>query len=288
MNGASPVQWLQRVMDSQGDNLTAADRRICDIVLRDPTGSAFLSAQALAARAEMHQASVVRFAQKLGFSGFTEFREALRVEVRDSASAASRLQALVADEESILDAFVGRQMEAIAAIGDHVPDSTLTAAAGAIARARRVFVFASGHATALAELALRRLARIGVTAVDLRGSRRDMAERLAGLGKDDAVLAFAFRRLPGDLPPILETARDAGAVTVAISDVLASALRPRPEHVLAAPRGQSGRYHTLLVPLALTEALAIAVARLAPDRATNALDEIGRIAARFDTESPNR
>ncbi len=288
MNGASPVQWLQRVMDSQGDSLTAADRRICDIVLRDPTGTAFLSAQALAARADMHQASVVRFAQKLGFSGYTEFRDALRVEVRDSAGAASRLRTLVADDESMLQAFVARQMEAIAAISDHVPDAALNAAAGAIAKARRVFVFASGHATALAELALRRLARIGVATVDLRGSRRDMVERLAGLSREDAVLAFAFRRLPGDLPPVLETAGDVGATTVAISDVLASALRPRPEHVLAAPRGRSGHYHTLLVPLALTEALAIAVARLAPDRATGALEDIGRIAARFDTQSPNR
>ena len=286
----APTGLLARIAE-RSDRLTASDRKICEEVLRDPVQAAFRSAESIAQNANVHQASVVRLAQKLGFAGFASMRAALREEVRDQAAAATRLRRLVDRPDGAdagLNAFLAQQIGAIAAVERYVAADAMQQAAATLADARRVFVFASGHATALAELALRRLARIGLATVDLRLSRRDLIERLAGLGPGDAVLAFAFRRVPTDLPAILRVADDQGVATVGITDLLGAAIWPTAQTVLAAPRGRSDDYQTLLVPLALMEALAIAVAQAAPGRATQALDRIGAVAQRFDPGSSVR
>ncbi len=289
-NGEAPGGLLARITENAG-RLTDSDRRICEAVLRDPVQAAFRSAEAIARNADVHQASVVRFAQKLGFAGFTSMREALREEVRDQAASATRLRRLV-DEPSSADGglhdFLSEQIAAIAAVEHAVPAAVLHRAATTVAEASRVFVFASGHATALAELALRRLARIGLATVDLRLCRRDLIECLAALGPEDVVLAFAFRRVPTDLPAVMAVADDQGTPVVGITDLLGATVWPTTDTLLAAPRGPAEEYQTLLVPAAVVEALAIWVAKAAPGRATAALDRIGAVARRFDPKSTAR
>lgn len=266
---------------SNSDKLTAADKRIWAELSRDPTLAVFQSTEAIAAGAEVNQASVVRFAQKLGYSGFVELRGALRDKVRDTTSPAQRLRKLVDTPDrkgGSLAAHLAHQADALAIAATTLSDRAFEDAADALAAARTVYVFASGHATALAELALRRLSRIGCHVVDLRGATRDVIERVARMNADDVLLAFAFRTPSRHLAVLLDIAVEREAAIVALTDVFAPDMeRPRSQ-ILAASRGRSGDYQTLTVPLAVMEALAIAIATRAPERATDALHRIGAAA----------
>ncbi len=278
------VSFLARLSDGQGA-LTAAEARIRDAMLRDPTAVAFGSSGALAARARVHQASVVRFAQKFGFEGFASLREALREEVRDQAAAAERLRKVVGAADPAgddLGAFLLDQAASLRGAEQTLGVNQVEAAAQRLAAATQVFIYASGHATALAELALRRLNRIGLGVVDLRGGRRELVERLAAIGDGDALLAFALRRVPRDLPATLAVTIEAGARPVLVTDLLDPSIWPAEALALAASRGQSSRYQTLTVPLAIVEKLAIETARAVPERATARVDRISGLASRFE------
>lgn len=282
---------LQERLAARSDKLTAVDKRIWAELSRDPALAVFQSTEAIAAGADVHQASVVRFAQKLGYSGFVELRRGLRARVRDTTSPVQRLRKLVdvpADGAGTLATLLAHQADALAMAAATVTDRAFEAAADRLAAARTIHVFASGHATTLAELALRRLSRIGCDVVDLRGAPRDVIERVARMGPDDALLAFAFRSPPRHLAVLLDIAAEREAAIVAVTDVLAPDMARADAQILAASRGKTGDYQTLTVPLAITEALAIAVAKRAPDRATEALDRIGAVAQRFEHPSSSR
>ncbi|WP_421725035.1 MurR/RpiR family transcriptional regulator [Bauldia sp.] len=282
---------LQERLAAHSDKLTTADKRIWAELSRDPTLAVFQSTEAIATSADVNQATVVRFAQKLGYSGFVELREALRNRVRDTTSPVQRLRKLVdtaADEAGTLAELLAHQAEALAMAATTVSNQAFESAADRLAAARTIHVFASGHATTLAELALRRLSRIGCHVVDLRGAPRDIIERVAQLGSDDALLAFAFRTPPRHLGALLDIAAEREAAIVAVTDVLAPDMARPQAQILAASRGRSGDYQTLTVPLAVMEALAIAVAKRAPQRATDALDRIGAVAERFEPLSSSR
>ena len=288
---SDPGLSLQERLAASSARLTAADKRVWAELSRDPTFGVFQSTEAIAASARVNQASVVRFAQKLGYSGFVELRAALRDKVRDTTSPVQRLRKIVDEptyEDGTLAALLTHQAEALALAAPAVSDQAFEAAAARVADARTVYIFASGHATTLAELALRRLSRIGCRVEDLRGAPRDVIERVARMGADDVLLAFAFRTPPRHLAVLLDIAVEREAAIVAVTDVLAPDMARPQSHILAASRGRSGDYQTLTVPLAITEALAIAVARCQPDRAAEALDRIGSVAGRFELPSSAR
>ena len=273
------------------DRLTATDKRIWAELQRDPALAVFQSAEAVALGANVNQASVVRFAQKLGYSGFVELRKALRERVRDTTSPGQRLRKLVDTSEgqtSSLGQLLAQQAEALVMATTTVSERVFEAAAERLAGARTIHVFASGHATALAELSLRRFSRIGCHVVDLRGSPRDVIERVARMGSGDALLVFAFRTPPRYLSVLLDIASDCRAGIIALTDVLAPDLARADAQILAASRGTTGDYQTLTVPLAIMEALAIAVAKRRPDEATEALDRISAVAQRLELSSSSR
>ncbi|MDN6304082.1 MAG: MurR/RpiR family transcriptional regulator, partial [Brachybacterium sp.] len=59
------------------DDLQPKLRRIAEIVLQDPSAASGLSIGALASKAGCSEATVVRFATELGYSGYREFRRNL-------------------------------------------------------------------------------------------------------------------------------------------------------------------------------------------------------------------
>ena len=61
-----------------GDRLTPAERRIAEAVLAEPTLLAFGTVSDLAGRVGTSRPSIVRFANKLGFDGYTQLQEHVR------------------------------------------------------------------------------------------------------------------------------------------------------------------------------------------------------------------
>src|SRR3546814_11075156 len=60
-------------------SLTNSDRRIIEILLAQQSEAAFLSAAQLAERAQVHETTATRLAQKLGFAGYPELRAHLQI-----------------------------------------------------------------------------------------------------------------------------------------------------------------------------------------------------------------
>src|SRR5947207_8075473 len=72
-----PTDRLRRL----APKLPPAMRRVAKAIEDDPATSAYLSGPALARRTGVSQATVVRFAQALGYSGYPSFLDAHRREV---------------------------------------------------------------------------------------------------------------------------------------------------------------------------------------------------------------
>ena len=92
--GTDPLDRIRGRLEELSPN----DQRVADAVLRDPTGVAFMSADALATAAGVSKAAVVRFGARLGYGGYTGLQEALRGDIRgrlEDASAPATGETLV-------------------------------------------------------------------------------------------------------------------------------------------------------------------------------------------------
>ena len=258
--------------------LSEAQRRVVEVLLGDRDEAAFLPATELAKRAGVSVATTVRVAQRLGFDGYPALRGALQRDLRTTLG--QRLREVEAPG-GVLASMLANERAALAGVTSAVPEAELTAAATAIRSARRVFVYGFGHASAVAELLQRRVRRLGLPTTMLAGEGRDVAEQLHLLDAGDAVIAIALRRQPPAYSVVLRHAGEVGAASIVLSDAVGPLLRPRGDHVLAASRGPEGGYQTVVVPVLIAEALALAVARLDPD-APAVLDQLERLIDELD------
>lgn len=272
---------ITELAKARGDNLTATDRRLVSILQARPAEAAFWSAADLTEPLGLHQSAATRMAQRFGFDGYPQLRDALRTDYLAGDGPSRRVRgSLERHPDDVLRGFVDDELAALAEVPRHVTQTELNDLAARIAGAGRVYLFGAGNATALVEMLSRRLTRYGVHTIALTGSNRDLAERVASLTRDDIVLACAFRRVPSALTPVLAEATERGAYSALLTDTLLS-LSPQPDVILAAPRGGDGDFLSLTVPMAIANALVLTIARQSPDRAIGALDTLDRLLERF-------
>lgn len=267
----------------RAESLTPTDRRLVAALQAQPAEASYWLAADLTAPLGLHQSAATRLAQRLGFDGYPQLRDALREDYLAGDGPSQRLrERLDRHAEDVLGGFVDDELAALAALPRHVAQAELDALADRILAAREIFLFGHGNATVLVDLLARRLERFGLRAVRLSGSRRDIAEHLARLETGDLLIAYAFRRVPAVLAPLLETAAEARAYTALVTDTVVWP-SPRPHTILAAPRGGADDFLSLTVPMALTNALVLTIARRAEPGALRSLDRLAGLLERFDS-----
>lgn len=280
---ASSPSIIERIQ-AVAETLTATEQKLVSVLMQAPREVAIGTSGEFAARLGVHEATTSRLARKLGFSSYAQFRDALRREYLRNAAPAERISTTLNNvrEQGFLPLLVASEIEALSAIGDHVTDEKILSAAQALNR-NRVFLYGHGNATVLVELMERRLRRLGIVAQPLSGNRRDLAEQMLTLSSQDTLLLFAFRRQPPDYSTLMEVAGAVKAGTVLISGTIGPSLTPRPDVLLSAPRaGMPDSFQTLTVPMAICNAIILALAAQRGEAALGTLDRLGSLIARFE------
>lgn len=268
---------------SRGHLLTATDRRLIAVLQAQPAEASYWYAGDLTQPLGLHQSAATRLAQRLGFTGYPQLREALRQDYLAGDGPSQRVRGRLErhPDDDVLRGFVDDEIDALAELPRHVTQAELDDLAERVVAANHVYLFGQGNATVLVQLFQRRLQRFGVRTTTLTGSRRDIAESVATLSADDLLLAFAFRRLPATLHPLLDLAAETGTYSALVTDTLLS-MSPRPNAIVAAPRGVSDEFLSLTVPMALGNALLLTIARRSPDTTIGTLDRLGHLLERFE------
>src|SRR5262245_43307686 len=81
---------LQELIAPVSDRLTRTERRICELLLEDATLLAFGTVSDIADRVGTSRPSIVRFANKLGFDGFTSLQGWVRQDLARRLSSPSQ------------------------------------------------------------------------------------------------------------------------------------------------------------------------------------------------------
>ncbi|WP_082557281.1 MurR/RpiR family transcriptional regulator [Ensifer sp. Root127] len=270
---------------AQSKRLTEADQKLIATMLENRAEAAFLSGPQLSQRASVHEATVTRLAQKLGYRGFPDLRAQLQREVLDDQDAATRMRRSVAKVEhgDYLTDLIAAEISALETLARSVPQSDVDMAADMIFEGRRVFVFGQGHAQSVAGFLQRRLDRFGMTTIALTGRGRDIAERMVSMDKSDVVIALAFRKQPQSYAPLVQHARRVGARTILISDLAGPLMEPVADLMLAAPRGRSGsEFQTPTIPFAIVNGIVLTIAGRHEREVIGRLEKLSELFNDFD------
>jgi DNA-binding MurR/RpiR family transcriptional regulator len=249
--------------------LTPTERRIAEAVLAEPTLLAFGTVSDLAGRVRTSRPSVVRFARKLGFDGYTQLQRNAR---RDLSRRLARPSERIRHEDESGRSVRGVLDSAIASAFEAVQGERLATLAAPFVKAGRVWVLSGETSQAGAHAFHRRLSivRPGVHLLD----EHSMGTDLSGAGSDDAAIVFDFFRYRSRVITASQFLADAGVTIVAVTDSPLSPLVEIADLWCEIEVPAIGPFDSSVPVVAIAESLVSQVARDLHDEATARIDRI--------------
>jgi DNA-binding MurR/RpiR family transcriptional regulator len=282
-------EFRQR-LESRISLFTKSESAIASYLLANHDEAAFLSAAQMARRLQVSEATVVRFAQSVGYVGFPALRRELQGIFRARTTPAARLkhklEELGAGQGHVFAKVVEMEVEYLAEALHSIDPGEFDRAVALLLAGRRIFVSAVGPSRMLADLAELRLRRFGITAFAINESGRDLLEKLQMLEPTDVLLATGFIRITPELAAVMGRAGALGTPVVLITDTLAPYFKSKADVILAARRGPVSTFHSLTVPLAILNALLLAVAMERPQESVAALNRLQLLRETYDPDAP--
>ncbi len=198
--------------------LSASHAKLAALTLDRPAALRDWSSQALAEAAGVGQSSVVKFAQKLGFTGYPAFRQAV-IDALDQTASDVSLGADIRMFDPLAlvgDKWLTASTQVLTATRQANSPLALERAVLLLKRARQVVVVSAGACVPVASDFARQLQRMGIVTQHSADGYQQQ-HLLAGLGKDDVLLAVTDAAEAGDVRQWCAQAHSAGAHCISLT-----------------------------------------------------------------------
>jgi DNA-binding MurR/RpiR family transcriptional regulator len=247
MNSPGPKTSTLDLVAAVSSALTPTERRIAEAVLAEPTLLAFGTVSDLADQVGTSRPSIVRFATKLGFEGYTQLQQHVR---------------------SGLSHRLSRPSERIRSDGERAVVELVEP----VVRAEKVWIL-SGETSQAGAHALHSglsMVRPGVRSLEEHSYGTDLSDA----GPRDAAVVFDFYRYRRQVTIAARIFAEAGVTIVAITDSPLSPLVELADTWCQIEVPAIGPFDSSVPVVAISELLVAHVAKNLHDDATNRIDRI--------------
>ena len=275
----------ERIAAARPD-LSPAEDRVASFFAQHREEVVFLSAAEIAARLDMSDATVIRAAQSLGYSGLpdlkTELRDALRTRATPTLRLGRSLEELGEDPAAVLEHVLATEMELLHDARKTLRPEDFSRALDLLAKAERVVIEGLGPNAPLAEYFAARLRRMRRPALAVGERGQALADALLDMRKGDVVIVLAYDRQNPESELTLERARDLGLPSILVTDTLGLALAGQFTVALSARRAGGGMFHLSAITVVVLDTLLFGLAGRDRAGALGAAEELQEIRARIN------
>ena len=247
---------------SRLDGMTKTERKVASWFLGHHHDFAFFPLERVALLANVSTTSVIRFCRSLGFSGFRDFQDTLREEIRLQKDLPLKFRETVehASEDELLSLTVRRSLECISETMKALSPELLRECVRLISGAARVYTFGMKESFSLAHYAYTRLLTVRSSVFLLDAGHNGVIEPLLSLKEDDAVVVFLFHRYTKSTIDILPVLREQKVKVIMITDEPSDEVASFADILLPCTVNAGGIKNTQAAPVCLMDYFCNAVA----------------------------
>ncbi|MFN7022264.1 MAG: MurR/RpiR family transcriptional regulator [Phycisphaerales bacterium] len=269
---------LQDLIAPISEKLTPTERRISTLLVDDATLLAFGNISDIAERVGTSRPSIVRFANKLGFDGFTSLQDWARQDVaRRLSSPSQRIRQKHGDAPPIRAALEQAVRETLGTLDDRRLDSL----AKPIAAARSVWIL-SGETSMAGAIVLHSglsMVRPHVNLVLEQTAARQLSSARPG----DTAVVYDFARYRRHSVITARTLADLGVTIVAITDGPLSPLASLTENWCTLHIPAAGPFDSAVPSVLTSELITARVVKLLGHKAHEQIDKLEGLWQRMGT-----
>ena len=242
-------------------------QRIARFALEQPNDLALGTVATVAEATEVQPSAMIRFANALGYKGFSDMQQAFRGHLlersdsyRERIDQMRRKQASGARAPaSVLHQMVGESMIELGQLEENILQADLKFAVKLIATAPRIHALAQRRAFPIAGYLAYALSQLELRTHLLDGTGGMLRESLNSVAPGDVLIAASFRNYSPDVIEAAAWASKLGAHVVAITDGPLSPLKASAKVCLELTDDSSKPFRSLVAPLCLAQALVVSV-----------------------------
>jgi DNA-binding MurR/RpiR family transcriptional regulator len=265
--------------------MSPAEQRVIQFFRQNREEVMIASAASMGRKTKTSDATIVRAARGLGYSGLDALRRSLAEEMRQNLSPADRLKRTL-DEvgnnpTTAFQATIDTHLQCLQSLSRSILPGQFESVVDALATARRVVAFGIGPSSAMVDYLATQLGRFGIEALSLTTTGLLFADDLRKLRDGDVVMIFAYGRVYAELAALLDSAKALDLRVFLVTDSLASALKKRVEMILSVPRGRSDMLSMHTATLGFIEALLVGIATKRPEETVASLKKLNQARTRL-------
>jgi DNA-binding MurR/RpiR family transcriptional regulator len=267
------------------DSLSPKHKNIARFILDNHYFTSFSSASQVGEKNNTTAATVVRFAQALGYQGYSELQEALRSELPNYMTAAARMQKRMSAQKSPGSTHQNifyTDIKNIERTAGSLVEENLQGALDAIIKAKRIYVIGAGLSSAPAAFLAHSLKVMGFQTIAVVQEGLGATVEITHLKPEDLLMAIDLWRYARLTVNAASRAIEIGTPVIAITDSIVSPLAKMAD--VSFEVATEGIAHSLSVT-ALMSLLNVFVAMLAdriPEKAFESLQRIDAIYREYD------
>ena len=199
--------------------LTKGQKKVATYILRNPEEVAFLTSKKLGENAGVSEATVIRMANVLGISGFSEIQNILQSWLKRKLAPSEKLESTkIGRRTDIYETIFENSVRNILKAREEIPASKLEEVVDTLDTARRIFVVGLRRSHSIAFLLYYNLGRIRDNIILVDSAYGMRYDGILEIGDRDAVIVISFFRYARETMEITKFAQKRKANIVAITD----------------------------------------------------------------------
>ncbi len=257
---------LKAMLLNRRDSLPPRLIQVAAFALENPDEIALGTAASIAAQASVQPSTLVRFAKRLGYSGFSDLQNVFRSELRsnwpDYRERLARVQLAreAGGPHPLLSGFAESAMVSLERLVSQASEDDIGRAAGILAGAEVIYLMGMRRAFPVALYLAYVFGKLGIRAV--------LADHVAGLGPEqltgaserDALITISFTPYTPMTVELTNRLAERGVPVIALTDSAFSPLSPRATVKFEVPEADYAGFRSLSATFCVAMALGVATA----------------------------
>jgi DNA-binding MurR/RpiR family transcriptional regulator len=211
------------------DKMGTAEKKIADFIMENPSAIIPLSVSELASQCGCGDATVVRFAKRLGFDGY----QSLKISIAQDQNITNINENITANDSAlaVFEKVCNDIYCSLEKTKNCINADSLEKVCSTIINANKIVVFGLGNSASIALDATHKLLRLGLNCACYTDNHMQ-AIASSHLNQDDVAIAITHSGSSKDIVQALQTAKDVNATTIAITNIGKSPIVKVSDYVL--------------------------------------------------------
>ena len=269
----------QRIKNAYA-TFSKGQKKIANAILNDYDKAAYMTAAKLGNLVGVSESTVVRFANELGFEGYSEFQRAVQELVRTKLTPNQRIEVTKKrlGTGDVLENVLESDISKIRYTIDRLDRDAFYKSVEAILSAKSIYVMGARSTESLALVLSYNLSLIfdNVKFIQPK-STAEMFEQMFSISKDDVLIAFSFPRYSSKMVNAVKYANQNGANVIVFTDSELSPLAEYATSLLTAQSDMASFMDSLVAPLSIVNAIIVEITRRCEKKITERFDKLEKV-----------